>query len=146
MNKRLYRSRADRKIAGVCSGLAEYFDIDPTLVRIAAIVLIFFHGLGLLAYIIAWIAMPKRPLVIIDGAIVNEQPPVTKGASKGAFILGTVLILIGLLFLIEKFYWWFDFGLVVAIALVLLGISLLVRPGKGEHLNHNNTQPGEVIR
>jgi len=146
MNKRLYRSRVDHKIGGVCGGLAEYFDIDPTLVRIAAIVLIFFHGLGLLAYIIAWIAMPRRPLVVVDGAIVNERPAGKNGASKGAFILGIILILIGLLFLIEKFYWWFDFGLVIAIALVLLGIFLLVRPGKGEHVNHNNAQPGEVVR
>ena len=61
MQKRLYKSKRDSKIAGVCGGLAEYFDIDPTIVRLIAIVLIFGWGSGLLAYLVAALIMPSNP-------------------------------------------------------------------------------------
>lgn len=60
MNRKFYRSSTDQKIGGVCGGLAEYFDIDPLLVRIAFLVLFFGFGTGLLAYIILWILAPKE--------------------------------------------------------------------------------------
>ncbi len=60
--KRLTRSETDRKIAGVCGGLAEYFDMDPTLVRVAAVVLALM-GPGLIAYVVMWIAVPKASSV-----------------------------------------------------------------------------------
>ena len=60
--KKLYRSRSDRKIGGVCGGLAEYMKIDPTLVRLVAVCLVIFAGTGLLAYIIAWVIVPDQPL------------------------------------------------------------------------------------
>lgn len=58
--KRLYRSEDNKVIAGVCGGIGEYLDIDPTLIRLLWIVAIFFGGFGLLFYFIAWIIMPKR--------------------------------------------------------------------------------------
>lgn len=58
MHKMLYRSTKDRKIAGVCGGLGEYFDIDPVLFRVLAIVFAC-TGAGVLAYIICWIVMPE---------------------------------------------------------------------------------------
>ncbi|MEE9400357.1 MAG: PspC domain-containing protein [Dehalococcoidales bacterium] len=58
MEKRLYRSRSDRMIWGVCGGLAKYFDMDPTIIRIVFVVLIFANGLGILAYIIMAIVIP----------------------------------------------------------------------------------------
>lgn len=61
MKKKLYRSRKDSKIAGVCGGIAEYFDIDPTIVRLLAVFTIFFGGGGIVAYIIAWIIVPLEP-------------------------------------------------------------------------------------
>lgn len=61
MEKKLYKSRTDKKICGVCGGIAQYFGIDSTLVRLAALLLILFVGCGLLAYIIAAIVMPKEP-------------------------------------------------------------------------------------
>ena len=60
--KRLYRSRREKKIGGVCGGVAEYFEVDPTLVRLAAIIFIFATGGGgLIAYFIAWAIIPDRP-------------------------------------------------------------------------------------
>ena len=58
MEKRLYRSRSDRMIWGVCGGLAEYFDIDPTVIRIIAVLLLLAKGVGVLAYIILAIVVP----------------------------------------------------------------------------------------
>jgi phage shock protein PspC (stress-responsive transcriptional regulator) len=60
--KRLTRSETDRKIAGVCGGLAEYFDLDPTLVRVGAVVAALM-GWGVLAYIVIWIVVPKASSV-----------------------------------------------------------------------------------
>lgn len=57
--KKLYRNPEDKKIAGVCSGLSEYFNIDVTLMRIIFIVALFLYGSTLLIYIVLWIAMPE---------------------------------------------------------------------------------------
>ncbi|MDP1694954.1 MAG: PspC domain-containing protein [Candidatus Woesearchaeota archaeon] len=60
--KKLYLSNKDRKIAGFCGGLAEYFNIDPTLMRLIYIVLTFISmGTGILVYLIAWIIVPRNP-------------------------------------------------------------------------------------
>jgi phage shock protein C len=60
MTKRLYRSTTDRMVAGVCGGIAEYFNIDPVIVRIIAVILLLPGGLpGLLPYIILWIVVPE---------------------------------------------------------------------------------------
>lgn len=61
MNKRLYRSKRDVMICGVCGGIAEYFDVDPTIVRLIAVVLILGWGSGLIAYLIGAIIIPKNP-------------------------------------------------------------------------------------
>jgi phage shock protein PspC (stress-responsive transcriptional regulator) len=59
--KRFYLSTTDKKIGGVCGGIAEYFNIDPLLVRAVALFLILGYGCGLLLYIILWILAPKNP-------------------------------------------------------------------------------------
>ena len=59
--KRLYRSRKDKIIAGVCGGIGEYFKIDPVIIRLLWILLIFAGGSGILAYLVAWIIIPKHP-------------------------------------------------------------------------------------
>jgi len=60
MAKKLYRSRSDRKIAGVCGGIAQHFDIDPVLVRVLAVILLLCGSAGLLAYIVLWIVVPEE--------------------------------------------------------------------------------------
>ena len=59
-NRKLYRTQ-DAVIAGVCGGIAEFFGLDASLVRIATVVLILFFGLSLWAYVILWLIMPKVP-------------------------------------------------------------------------------------
>lgn len=60
--KKLYRSNTDRKLCGVCGGLAEYFDIDPTIIRLIFVFLTLFGGGGLLIYLICALVIPKSPI------------------------------------------------------------------------------------
>ena len=60
--EKLYRSRTDKKIAGVCAGIAKYFDIDPTVVRIIFVILLLPGGFpGLIPYLILWAVVPEEP-------------------------------------------------------------------------------------
>lgn len=61
MAKKFYRSRKNRLIAGVCGGLAEYFEIDSIIVRLITLILVLSLGAGIIAYIIAWIVVPEEP-------------------------------------------------------------------------------------
>jgi len=61
MSKRLYRSRSDRMLAGVCGGLAEYFGVDPTLVRLLFVLMALAGGPGVLFYIILVLIVPSEP-------------------------------------------------------------------------------------
>jgi phage shock protein C len=63
--KKLMRSSTDKKIAGVCAGLADYFDLDPTLVRVVWLLAVLCAGTGLLLYIILWIVLPLAPAGVI---------------------------------------------------------------------------------
>jgi phage shock protein C len=65
---RLTRSMEDKKIAGVCAGVARYFQADVTLVRLIWLVLAFATGVGFIAYVIAWIVMPREPQGLLQPA------------------------------------------------------------------------------
>lgn len=65
MEKKLYKSSTDKKLCGVCGGIAKYFNIDPTIVRLGAAVLtVISVGTGLIAYIVAAIVMPDEPGIV----------------------------------------------------------------------------------
>ncbi len=66
------RSSTDKKIGGVCGGLADYFDLDPTIIRIVWLLAILFAGTGLIAYAVLWIALPLGPT-----GVVSTSAPVT---------------------------------------------------------------------
>ena len=115
MNRRLYRCRENRVLAGVASGLAEYFELDPTLVRVLWFVSIFFGGLGLLLYIGMAIIVPIEPISVDGTTVVDHAATGTAGAAPGAIVghshsahgdgrgtmfVGLVLILFGGLALI----------------------------------------------
>jgi phage shock protein C len=69
--KKLRRSRSDRMVAGVCAGLAEYFSVDPVLVRLVFVLLALAGGPGVLLYIVLWIIMPEDTA---PGAAPSNQP------------------------------------------------------------------------
>ncbi|MBV9573722.1 MAG: PspC domain-containing protein [Acidobacteriales bacterium] len=81
VRKRLMRMRTNRKIAGVCAGFAEYFDLDVTLVRVIWLITAFMPiGLSVIGYLVAWIVMPEEPLLLPASA---SQPPLGQFPSSG---------------------------------------------------------------
>lgn len=72
MKKRLYKSKTDKKICGVCAGVAEYFDIDPTIIRVIWAVLAICYGTGVLLYIVMAFILPERPDYIDVDSDVRE--------------------------------------------------------------------------
>ncbi len=68
MHKKLYKSNTNKTLDGVCAGIAEYFDIDPTLIRLGWVVLTLAGGSGILAYIICALVIPRKPENIIEEA------------------------------------------------------------------------------
>jgi phage shock protein C len=107
VNRRLYRCRNNRVLAGVAGGVAEFFDLDPTLVRVLWFLSIFFGGLGLLLYIGLAIITPLEPISAgADGEAVMEAEghrhgPHGDGQWTTAF--GLVLVLFGTLALVDRF-------------------------------------------
>jgi phage shock protein C len=76
VQKRLMRSSVDSKIAGVCGGIAEYMDVDPTVVRLVWVLITFFSGIvpGLVAYLVAWLVMPEAPAPVLEAVNVTAPP------------------------------------------------------------------------
>jgi phage shock protein C len=72
--KRLYRSRTEEMIAGVCGGLADYLNVDPTVIRLVFLLLLFAGGGGLFIYLILWVIMPLEPVNGSSPIEVAEEP------------------------------------------------------------------------
>ncbi len=73
--KKLYRSNNDRWLAGVCGGIAEYFDLDPTLIRVLFILFGFAVGGGLIIYLILWLIIPQAPQDEVAEPSLPAEPP-----------------------------------------------------------------------
>ncbi len=140
--KRLYRSKKDRMIAGVCGGIAEYFDIDPTLVRIIAVLTIFINGIGLIAYLIAWIVIPQNPeqsskeekgklrekaeeVAQNIGKHINEDLDKDNYKKDRRVIGGLILLGLGCLFLINNFLPHLSPGKLWPLILIIIGLGIL---------------------
>lgn len=115
MMRRLYRSRTQRVIGGVCGGLGEYFNIDPALWRVAFVVLAFINGLGIIAYLAMWLVFPRQvpqeePETAEKTATGQEAEPdekiepLFKPRAQRAFWLGVLLVILGLGWLFNNLY------------------------------------------
>jgi phage shock protein C len=124
-------------IAGVCGGLGRYLGIDPVLLRIAAVLLVFAGGAGLVLYLVGWIAMPEEPETTPEEQVtttgdtetrVSAPPPAEGERTRGAVVLGLVFVVLGAFFLVDEI--WPDFlswEYVWPLALIAIGIAVLVR-------------------
>jgi phage shock protein PspC (stress-responsive transcriptional regulator) len=152
MGERLYRSRADRMVAGVAGGLAEIWDIDPSLLRILwAVLIVFTGGIALLVYIVMAIVVPDEydlyppdpATVAAAAAMVPSDPAAAQaraearaarrasreargGRTSAGLIVGGFLVLLGTFFLIREFLPSIDFDWFWPLVLVGLGILLVV--------------------
>ena len=129
MTKKLYRSKHDKMLAGVCAGIAEYFDIDSTLVRLAFAIFTFAYGSGILVYIVCAIIIPERPYDYIEENLINhDDNPDDLTEKKTKKIIGLVIIGIGVIMLIDPFLQWLNRGTIWALALILIGVYLVIKP------------------
>lgn len=154
MKKKLYRSRKDYMIAGVCGGIAEYFDIDSTLVRLLTVLVVLIGGAGVIVYIIAWIVVPKNPDQVSDEVFEereNIKEKVKKGAKnvieevkehfeseeyshkseKNRRILGGIIVIaIGLIFLLNSLFPWVGWGRLWPVILIAVGVTIMIQAFK----------------
>ena len=137
----LYRSTRDTMIGGVAAGLAEYLSIDATLVRILFILLVLVGGGGVILYIILWIVLPtdesisphpknpdpmeeqKNPEAEKHDSLKND--PRFKKKDDGSLIAGLILITLGVIFLVIRYFPRIDFSDLWPVILIVVGIVLL---------------------
>jgi phage shock protein PspC (stress-responsive transcriptional regulator) len=116
------RSRGDRVIAGVCGGLGRHLGIDPVLLRVAFIILALANGLGLIAYVVAWVAIPE------EGADQPAAPPPEPRRETGRMVLGGSLVVLGLVLLLDRLapdldeLFWPVAVVAVGVAIILMGL------------------------
>jgi phage shock protein PspC (stress-responsive transcriptional regulator) len=154
VNRKLYRSRTNRMIFGVCGGLGEYLDVDPTIIRVAFVVLALMSGIGILAYLVMAVLIPlqgsqagepkesgetiqktveemKRSATELGQEVrstfTKEEKP-EKG--QGWKLVGVFLIVLGGLFLWANFgpLWWPDWQRFWPLILIAAGLVLLLSP------------------
>ncbi|MBI2420114.1 MAG: PspC domain-containing protein [Ignavibacteriales bacterium] len=145
MQKRLYRSRKEKKLAGVCGGIAEYFDVDPVWVRIAFVLITVMHGAGILVYVACLVLIPLEPFEFVpaekpadDGSEAEKKADETghvvspKDANRigGRNVFGGILVVLGVLLLLENLIASFDFDEVFPMIMIIFGIWLLMNPFK----------------
>ena len=153
MRQRLYRSRSDVMLGGVCGGLAEYLALDPTLVRLFFVLLAMGTGIGVFLYILLWIVVP------VEGAATKSVEASAQSAAgemadrartfgqefagavarpnprMGVFI-GLALVVVGSIWLVQSLDlpWlrWLDFDFLWPVLLIIGGIVLILRRLRGE--------------
>jgi phage shock protein C len=134
--KRLYRSRRDRMIAGVCGGLGQHFQMDATIFRVLFLISILFGGIGILIYFISIIIIPENPA--------EKQLPAKerKASTDTSLLWGTLLLVIGAAFLLDRmdiipidyfFSFRYSFRFILPLFLVALGIYLIIRKENGNN-------------
>jgi phage shock protein C len=154
VEKKLYRSRTDRMLWGVCGGLARYFGIDSTLVRLIAVLLIFAGGSGIVAYLVLAIIVPLEgsqaatPEEAVQENVremrataeslghemrttVGERKSTSDLGRSGAValvIVGLVIVILGLVFLLDalNIFWWFHWGYIWPVILIVIGVLILL--------------------
>ena len=132
MEKKLQRDTQHKVIGGVCAGLANYFGIDATLLRLLLAFMILFAGTGLWLYIILWIVMPAcRVEPSSDGVetFVSETSQAPK-KNSGSMVIGLTFIGLGALGLLHRFVPEFNWQMIWPIALIVLGLILILPKAK----------------
>lgn len=118
--KKLYRSRKQQMLGGVCAGIANYFNIDVTLVRLIWVVIGLIGGSGLLAYLIAWIIIPLEP----EDDIIDVTPDSGQGVNSR--VIGWIIIIIGILLLLRQFDFFVMFNRhFLPVLLIVLGLFFI---------------------
>lgn len=132
MEKKLQRDTRNKVIGGVCAGLANYFGMDASLLRLLLALMILFAGSGFWLYIILWIVMPAGdPQMTMENgdAIMSDIIEPTK-VNKGSLVIGLILIGLGGLGLLHRFVPSFSWQMLWPVFLIVLGIILIIPKDK----------------
>ena len=148
MTERLFRSGRQKMIGGVCGGLADYFRIDVTLVRLLALLTLFMGGAGFFAYLVMWVVVPLNPdhqvgyarqysrgadTIISD--IVNDVEEAAQNFKKdnehggqGTKFAGGFLIILGVIFMLDQWFpYWFSMSKMWPFVLIIIGVAIIWR-------------------
>lgn len=160
MHKRLTRDTKNAILGGVCAGFANYFGVDPVLIRLAFILMVVLNGFGLVAYVVGWVIMPRAdkdaassggpgsaaatdPAGRIVESVRQAGEKVADGFQRlpdekrrGSAIAGTVLIVLGTIFLLDRMSWWHwphwaRFSNLWPVILIVVGVSLIFEAARG---------------
>lgn len=142
MVKKLYRNRHDKMIGGVASGLADYFEVDPLIIRALFIIITIAYGIGGVAYIVLWIIVPANDFDNIENfgtydTTSNFDTKIetdefdninyTNKKNDRKLLGGIVLIVIGFLLFLNQILPDFEFEYIVPIILIIIGVSILYK-------------------
>ncbi len=136
MEKKLRRDNRDKMIGGVASGIANYFQLDVTWVRVAFALASIFGGSGLWVYLILWIAVPKEKVSAYNYTDYrSDKEPIAeslaaRNKSSVNFIVGLMLVVGGVYFLLMEFDmlpYWFEFRKLWPIVVIAIGLTILLK-------------------
>ena len=157
MTRRLTRDTKNAVLGGVCAGIANYFSVDPVLIRLAFILMVVLNGFGLIAYVVGWVVMPRGegeaapsgaagatdPAGRIVESVRQAGEKVADGfqrlpdqKGRGSAMAGTVLIVLGTIFLLDRMSWWHwpywaRFSNLWPLILIAVGVSLIFEAARG---------------
>ena len=162
MKRRLTRDTKNAVLGGVAAGFADYFGVDPVLARIVFIALAFLNGFGVVAYVVGWIIMPRDDRVAESASpaapgggsgptpggrfvekvreagerAVEEVRRMPADAGRGRMVAGTILIVLGVLFLLDRLSWWrwpqwARLSNLWPLILIAVGVSIILEAARG---------------
>lgn len=141
MENKLYRDENAKILGGVCAGLADYFNVDVALIRVAFVFAMVVLGTGFMLYVILWIVVPKKNYFdnpMVDYTIPpapGNFAPVKKKVSSAAVVGGTVLIIMGAYLLLDQFDLipYFELHRFWPVVFIVIGLVLIFNPDKRKH-------------
>ena len=143
MSRRLYRSRTDRVLGGVCGGLGAHFDTDPLIFRLVFVLVTLMGGSGILIYLIMLLVVPREPAGALLAtaasapARADVEPALGPSSEEAApartpgrgGVAGVILVALGALFLASNLglFWWWKWKVLWPLVLIALGLWLLLK-------------------
>ncbi len=153
MNRKFYRSKQDRVIGGVAGGLAEYFDVDPVIVRVVFVLAALGWGVSILAYIVLWIITPESPepykvksqddIDVEADYVAKVHADRERRSTHLKIILAVILIIIGSTWFLGNIFDFIRFAHIWPLILIVLGILILFKSsifGNHRRVNHHEVR------